>query len=367
MKRLTAAELNARKVAELGLDPTALDLASVEALAGAFRRAAGFLCPCTATTLLRNVVRPLRGLVDNLDEVKQLAEETLEALIAHGDIFEFSHIAEEQESTPRVTLYAAPPSFVARASGTILLLGIASDQLSALPDDLQKRVETENYVRQLVPIEGEDLRSELLELGLIELSNDVWLKSPPIESPSNHLARMNQALDAVPASRDVPGLVLLDSDKPVHYYRGRWVEPKTQSGRYVARRKQAYGADLWCYVQMHDGRPERLVDLPLQATRWRGCDEAWRLQMAIDAVRGAPQQFRVQSTAGKSSVIQLFSPIPMWARRRWDAVGEPVPSTGCLFAYRISDRELPEELEFATGVLWLNQSTVDRSRQRGRQ
>ena len=62
MKQLGPAEVHAQKVAELGLDPGSLDLASVEAIAGALRRAAGFLCPCTAPTLVRSVVHPLRGL-----------------------------------------------------------------------------------------------------------------------------------------------------------------------------------------------------------------------------------------------------------------------------------------------------------------
>ena len=92
MKQLSPGEVHAQKVAELGLDPGSLDLMSVEAIAGALRRAAGFLCPCTAPTLVRSVVHPLRGLVDDLGTTKDLVEETLEAMIAHGDIFEHGDI-----------------------------------------------------------------------------------------------------------------------------------------------------------------------------------------------------------------------------------------------------------------------------------
>lgn len=366
MKRLTADEVHARKVAELGLDPTALDLTSVEALAAAIRRAAGFLCPCTAATLLRNVLRPLRGLVDNIDDVKSAAEQVLEAIVAHGDILEYLQTDDDPARGAGVVLYAAPPSFVARASGTIILLGIASDQLSALPDELQSRIESESYVRRLTPMSGEDLRNDLLELGLIELSSEAWLKAPLAESPAEHVARLNQALDLAQPSRDVPGLTLLDADRPVRYYRGRWAEPKAHSGRFVARRKQAYGADLWCYVELRDGRPERLVDFPIATGRWRGCDEAWRLQMAIDAKQGHQQQVRIQQGPGKSSIIQLFSPVPMWARRRWGAIGEPVPSSGCLFAYRIGESELAEELQFARDMLWLIELPVAQGRQQRR-
>jgi hypothetical protein len=45
----------------------------------------------------------------------------------------------------------------------------------------------------------------------------------------------------------------------------------------------------------------------------------------------------------------------MWARRRWDAVSEPVSSTGCLFAYRLTAAEVDEEVRFAREDLWLDE------------
>ena len=96
-----------------------------------------------------------------------------------------------------------------------------------------------------------------------------------------------------------------------------------------------------------------MVDLPLADSRWRGCDEAWRLQIAIDANRGSAQQFRINTSLGDSYVMEFFSPIPMWARRRLDSVGQPVSRPGCLFAYRLDEAELAEEVRFATDELWL--------------
>ena len=124
MRHLTAAQVHAQKIRELGLDPTALDLTTTEAIAGALRRAASFLCPCSATTLVHGVVSPLRGLVPDLDAAKEGVEETLEAMIAHGDILEQRDFSDEPISKSRVLLYAAPPSFVARRSGLVVLLGV---------------------------------------------------------------------------------------------------------------------------------------------------------------------------------------------------------------------------------------------------
>lgn len=355
MRQLTSVEVHARKVEELGLDSSVLDLASTEAIAGALRRMASVLCPCAALTLVRSVVRPLRGLVDDVDSAKRLVQETLEAMIAHGDILEQHDIEEDAKSEATKLLYAAPASFVARESGSVILLGVASDQLSVLPDEIESRVEHLGHVRHLHPLSGEDLRLDLGQLGLVEISYDRWLKAPRPLSPARHLSGADRLLDGVQPSRDVPGLLLLDPERSVRFYPGRWVEVRSQTGRFVGRRSPAYGSPLWSYVQLCNGNPERLIDFPVAESRWRGCDEAWRLQMAIDATRGEPQKFRMRCGPRKTQVIEFFSPVPMWARRRWDAVGEIVPSTGCLFAYKLPQKESAEEVRFIHDELWLEE------------
>lgn len=357
MRRLTAEQVHAQKIRELGLDPDALDLTTPEGLAGALRRAASYLCPCSAATLVRAVVRPLRGLVPDLDQAKEFVEDTLDAMVAHGDVLEQPEVQDGSLSA-RVLLYAAPASFVVRQSGVVVLLGVAADQLSPLPTELERRIQYLGHVRRLNPSSGEeDLRSELRQLGLLELSSDAWLKGPKASTASRTVAASDRALDAVPPSRDIPGLLLLDPTKPVRYYRGRWAEPKAQTGRFVARRQQAYGADLWCYVQLTKGQPERMIDFPQRGSRWRGCDEAWHLQMAIDAQRGSPQRFRL-APSGDAVILEFFSPAPAWARRRWDAIGEPVLSAGSLFAYQIPKAEIEEECRFVREVLWLEEMTT---------
>lgn len=357
MRRLTVGEVHAQKIRELGLDPDTLDLTTTEGLASALRRAASYLCPCSAATLVRAVVHPLRGLVPDLEKTKALVEDTLEALVAHGDLLEQPEL-QDGTQTARMLLYAAPASFVARQSGLIVLLGVAAEQLSPLPLELERRIEYLGHVRRLSPSTAtEELRGELRQLGLLELSSDAWLKRPKFGTASQAVAAINQILDVAPPSRDIPGLLLLDPAKPVRYYRGRWTEPKAQTGCFVARRHQAYGANLWCYVQLINGQPERMIDLPQRRSRWRGCDEAWHIQMAIDAQRGNPQCFRV-TPSGSAAVFEFFSPAPAWARRRWDTIGEPVPSSGSLFAYRIPREEIDEERRFIRDALWLEELTT---------
>ena len=354
MRRLTAEEVHAQKVAELGLDPTAFDLTSAEAIAAGLRRAGTFLCPCSASSLVRAVVRPLRELVCDYEAVQALVEDALEAMIAYGDFLEHRDVeGPPGNGAASLLLYLAPAGFVARESGSVILLGAASGQLLVLPDELAARIDYSGHIRRLAPMAGEDLRAELVQLGLLDIPFERWLRGPSTITPERHQVSLDRILESAQPSRDIPGLVLLDSERPVRYYRGRWTEPRLQSGRFVARRAQAYGAPLWCYVEVRGGNPVRLVDLPVAGSRWRGCDEAWHLQMAIDANRGEPQRFKTRAGLGDRRVVEFFSPVPMWARRRWDAIAEPVPASGSLFAYGLHEAELAEELSFVRETLWL--------------
>jgi len=359
MRRVTVTELRAQKVVELGLDK-ALDLTSIEALAGALRRAAGLMCPCAEKTLVQAVIRPLEGLIADTKATKDAIEETLESLIAHGDLLEHRDIAAEDDAQARTLLYTAPPSYVLRMSGAALILGIAPDRLSPLPDELERQIEYISHVRWL----PSGTTSDLSQFGLVELSEEAWLRAPTRETIASHIARLDGLLDSAPISREIPGLRLLDATRSVRYYKARWDQPGAHTGRFVGRRSQAYGADLWCYVEVVQGRPRRFLDLPLRESRFRGCDEAWHLQAAIDAARGEPQRFRIRPGPAETNtkVIELFSPVPMWARRRWDAVGRLVVGSGCLFSYRIPEREFDEELSFVRDRLWLAELTEDVTR-----
>lgn len=353
IKRLQPSEVRSLGVATLGLDPSTFPLTSSTAIAAALRRSASCLCPCAASTLIRTVLNPLRGLIDDEDAVKIMIEDVLDEVVAHGDLIEYRDPARGASSSLTV-LYAGPCGFVPRSSGAVILLGVSADQLTALPDDIEARVQYSGHVRRLDPLPGENLREDLLQLGLIEIPPERWLKAPANETAQAHVSRLDHSLQAAPASGEVPGLLLLDPSTPVHYYRGRWAEPKRQTGRFVARRAQAYGAPLWCYVQLANGRAEQLLDFPLPGSRWRGCDEAWRLQMAIDSQCHSPQRIRIRPGQSGTRCFELFSPLPMWAQRRWNAIGRRVEAKGCLFAIEIPNQEANEEIRYAKDTLWLD-------------
>lgn len=349
---LSAGEAQAGAVRGLGLDPEALDLSAVEVMASALRRAAGFLCPCAASTLVRAVARCGDGIVGDNISFKESIETTLEAIVGLGDLIEMSESSAQGGSS--VLLYCAHPSFVRHGGTGVVLLGVAPEHQSSLPEELELRVEYVNHVRRLSFEPGEDLPATLETLGLQELSFDTWLRMPPRTEPGALLQRLNRLLDVAGPSGDMPGLTVIDPSVPVGYYRGRWKEPRHLSGRFVGRRPQAYGADLWCYVELQMGNPLRFIDFPARGSRVRGCDEAWHAQMAIDAHRGSPQRFRVLPGPSSSTVVELFGPIPMWAQRALDSAGSPTPRAGCLFAYRLMG-DIAPELDLLRNALWLTQ------------
>lgn len=353
MKALALKDLHACGVRTLGLDPEACDLFSIEAIAAALRRAAGFLCPCPQRTLVQAIVEPLEKVVSDEEPFYEAVENTVEAMITYGDLLEEYEVAVVERSSRSSLLYASPPSFVWRDSGVIFLIGIAPDHVSALPERLAVRIDYLNHVRRLVPESSENLRTDLKQFGLSELSMDVWRKeSPPHESSKEHLRRLNSKLK--PIGGLIEGLKILNSAKPVTHYRRRWEEAKTQTGRFVARRPQAYGNDAWCYIELAQGQVVKLLEFPTTNSRLRGCDEAWRLQLAIDAERGQPQHFKVRHET-HSSVVEFYSPLPMWGTRRWDVAGEPVPTASGLFAYKLPASEISEEIKFIQQELWLHQ------------
>jgi hypothetical protein len=354
LKILSPSEIKVSGTRTLGLDPERFDIFSVEAVAAGLRRVAGFLCPCPQRVLAQAVAKPLQELNAPTAELLEVVEDTLEAMIAYGDLLDELEVGALDRSNRSRLIYAAPPSFVSRQGGSVFLLGIAPDRTSALLEKLERRIVYRNHVRQLIPEPGEDLQNELTRHGLSELSTHVWFKqAPPDEASADLLKRIHSKLreNVGPISE----LTILNFEKPVNHYRRRWEPAKDQSGLFVARRPQSYGNDLWCYVQLERGVPVRLIDFPVDGGGARGCDEAWRVQMAIDATRGTPQHFRVFDSDWPHRTVEFYSPVPSWASRHWDFVGEPIKQLGSLFAYRFTATEIAEEIDFMKRRLWLKE------------
>jgi len=321
-------------------------------LAASVRRAAGIFCPCSPATLVSAVRDSLRYLAEDNDELAIRIAEAIEGLIIGGDLLELSQVTTDDPNFKGTWVFAAPPGFVTRRTGSIFILGIVPDEPSPLPASLSARIAYEGYGRVVTPFAGENLSLVLRELGLLELSEAVWIKTPKPEKAVDFRDGIFRRLAAQPPSGAIDDISILDPARKVDYYRGRWTNSKKESGYYVARRPQAYGAPLWGVASLSDGVVIKFLDFPLKGGRWRGCDVAWHLQMAIDHTHGTPQLYR-RRRIPEAVRLDFFSPLPLWAQRRLAVLGRALAPEKCLISYAIPEREGATEEAFLQERLWM--------------
>ncbi|MEV1203230.1 hypothetical protein [Microbispora rosea] len=350
--RLSGKEAAERAVHALGLDEKKTDLFSTEAICAALRRAASFLCPAAPRQLVEAVLEAVTTLDESSVISRDLVAEQLDRLVSIGDLVELPH----QGQHGGRQLYLGPPSYVEKAPGHYLLLGVRPNGASLIDESVGAKIHYESHARS-IEISAEVAAVRLRAAGLHKIDRSHWLKRPRLESAPAVVDVMHQWLDRAAESGDIAGLRIIDPETSVRYYRGRWRPPaEGDSGDFVGRRPQAYGADLWCLVRVRNGVPSALVDLPVDDAAAPGCDEAWRLQAAIDAVAGRPQLLRLRSTAegDRSRVLDMFGPVPGWAQRYLELVGIPVSrARGALISYRVPMSAIVELLAFFADMLWM--------------
>ena len=271
-------------------------------------------------------------------------------MTAVGDLVESM---EQQGDQRRRLIFLGPPRFVRRPQvDEIILLGIRPDNAQLVGDEQLIRLEQRGVVRRLPRATDADIQA-LVDFGLHEISDARWMGHEDPCDPSSLVERYSEILKRQPRSGEIEGLTVLDSARPNRYYRGRWGEPTADHhGQFVARRRQAFGSHLWCLVELDQGLPTKLLDLPLDPNA-RGSDEAWRLQAAIDATRSNPQPLAVARTGSGLVNVGLPAPPPRWVQRRWDLLGEPSQMRGMLLAYQFTPATAREEIQFLREQMWM--------------
>lgn len=365
VRRLSPVEAVESAVRALGLGQAGVDLLSPEALAVSLRRAASLLCPATPRRIVQSVVDALSGFPGYTLETRDQLESMLETLIAYGDVLE---LPTDATDTGGRRIFLGAPAFVRRASGACLLVGVRPDGVPLVGDELSSLIEYEGHVRLIRPAGPFVPVHMLTSARLLDLGVDQWLKAPRVTSANDLIEEYQRRLQAAGPSGDIADLTLVDPSTSVTYYRGRWRPPrKTDDGSFVARRPQAFGADLWCFAQLSHGQVVKLVDLPVGVAVAPAADEAWRLQAALDALAGQPQRARVRVGPRPGSlVLDVFSPLPSWAQRRLDVIGTPLlRSRGALLSYGVPHDEVDEECLFLREMLWMTTDSPEGSHDDG--
>lgn len=339
----------------LGLSNKQESLVDDTLLAALLRRSAGIHCPCSRTTLRTSLLESLQYLYPDEMSLIEHIDAIIEGLIVGGDLLELNDVTTDDPEVKGTWVFAAPPSFVVRPSGSIFLLGIVPDQDTFLPESLTSRISYEGLVRVIAPDPTENLPAKLREQGLQRLSENAWLKPPKTERPQDLLNRFKNQLAKQPSSGAVDDLKILDPVQPVNFYRRRWTTVRSQSGTFIAKRPQEFGSPIWCFVELEAGTVVRLLDLPLQKSRWRGCDQAWHLQMAIDYCRQRPQHYGHRHD-GDGVRLDFFSPLPKWSQRRLMIIGHRVHREQSLMSYYLPTTEAATEERFLQERLWLSRA-----------
>lgn len=350
--------VSAQEVVLLARQAVQLPLVSQELrdeafLAALVRRAASILCPCSPTTIASAVFEHLRNISRNdEEELRSDIEDAIDKALIVGDLLELSQATTSSPDVKSTWVFAASPAFIKRPNGSIILAGVSGDDPSPLPETLRERIVYDRHYRKISPEPGENLAQLLSGFGLVELSDRNWTKSPRQETAREHRDRVFYLVGIQQDSGELRDLEFLDPTKAPSYYRGRWTKASNQTGIFVCRRPQAYGAALWSVVSLTNGGAQRFLDLPY-SPRMRGADCAWHLQMAIDACNGTPQTFRKRPTS-VGVYFDFFSPIPTWAERRLAIVGQTAPREKCLFTYLLPMSEMESEENFIKQNLWLS-------------
>lgn len=316
-------------------------------IAGLIRRAASVRSPCARTDLVDALAESLDGMIPPDVGSRSNLDRVLEQLLAAGDLIEL------ERDRGRSIVYLSPPRFVPRKNSLLVMGGYADSGLPLSPE--LKASLSSRHAHRFLRVEAMDeAKAALRAQGFFPYPMDAWTAAPGAIDAGELLDGLKERLRQAGRAGDVPELVVLDQTDSNQYYRSRWVPTHGQSGRYVGRRPQKWGAPLWCYVDLDDGTPVRLIDLPVVDRRFPACDEAWWIQFAIDAIQERPQEIRVDKAASGSSTISLRMPLPSWAARRLLLVGDLLPraSGGYLFTYAIWEGELEEETSFLQEYLW---------------
>lgn len=344
IQRLSQTDLEATAIALLGLDREATGLLSVEGICASIRRAASLLCPATPREIVDSVLEVLLPLSPELkrDEIA----DALDLVVGVGDLLELR----SAESGAR-QLYLAPPSYVTVRPGRHLLLGVRPNASPIIDESLiGASIEYEAHTRFLT-LATDNTAAALAAAGLHRMSVEQWARAPREEPASAVIRRTALALSQHQMPGEIRGLQVIDPTAQVQYYRGRWRElASSDGGIFVGRRPQAYGAPVWCALDVANGIPRAVLDFPVDSSVIPGWDEAHHLQAAIDQDLGHPQVFRFRSSglADGSRLLDLFAPLPSWAERYITIVGIPmIRSKGALLTYRV-----PFEVEDSlTGLL----------------
>jgi len=273
------------------------------------RRLAAIHAPCSRRHLVAKASRALRGAFE--DDPAAVLHEILDDLIAGGDLTEQVGLRAGDEEAPML-IFLATPRF-ARTGKRIFLQGVVADDAPCLPSSVTNELVYAGPLRYLEVNPVSEMAEVLTKLGLAESSLDTLVQTPACV-PEMLIAYYRTCIASAMRLPVMDKLQWLRAGAQIPY-RMRWTSTPALQGLQVARWPQFYGADAWWLVD-HDVSPIRGVQLPVNGLpEERGCDAAWRFQLAWDALSDAPARYRVAAMNGMAA-FKVDFPLPYRERHK---------------------------------------------------
>ncbi|SFN52720.1 hypothetical protein [Dokdonella immobilis] len=285
------------------------------------RRLAAVHAPCPRRQLVAQASHALAGAL--ADDATTTLHEIVDDLIAGGDLTEQVGLRAGTDEAP-VLIFLTAPRF-ARAPHRIYLRGVAADDAPCIPRAVSADMISAGSMRYLHSDDVDSSAELLRKLGLDEEALDHNARADHCLQGEALIARYRVALASGDRLERAEGFRWLAPGGDSPYHR-RWSQDAAAHGLQIGRVPQFFGADAWI-VADHSAKPARFAHLPLRDLRDdRGCDAAWRLQLAIDSDAGAPAHYQVQVDENLAH-LKISFPLPQRERARLLHLGGIRPST----------------------------------------
>lgn len=334
LRQLTRDQLLGAAAQQLGVNDGQTEGLSIAVVAAVLRRAAASTCPCPRETIVDIATESLYGL-DDPETIKDCVREVLDRLVVIGDLLELGNALSLPGVAAEDWVYCAPPTFVVQ-HGSILILGIEAEDQAAMPPALRQSMRSRRELRFIPNGAGDEASQQLTEAGYLEVSRTAWTRLPPERTAMQFKDDAVRRLQDSGGRGELEGLTVIGPPHASNNFKARWRSPGALTGYFVGRRPQAFGASIWVFAELDQGRSARYIDLPWSAARFRGCDLGWRIQSALDALAGTPQSYRIVSVSDDLDRYEFSSPLPLWIERRLRIHGEKVRAGGALIAYELT-------------------------------
>lgn len=336
---------------ELNLAPEANLYATV--IASVIRRTAAIIAPCNRRELLAQVSRALTGCLEDLPE--GMLSELIDDLVVGGDLIEAPALLQGQDKAP-ILIFCRQPTFC-RSGTRVHLLGAAPDDAPFLPKSVMREVSCDGGLRFLTTDTDQAICGTLSRMGLQELPSEEWLSSPD-RKPACQLIEQLRAMMVARGREDrLVGVRWLTSPLIYCPYRQRWSEETNEEGLLIARAPQPYGADAW-FLTERGSRSSRFVQLPLEEfPKDRGCDLAWRVQLALDFIANKPAWYEIVADLDSTKLTVSF-PIPSPERLALIHLGGRREVTTSPYEFRLPAASLAAAEKILRGIYFVSRGTA---------